>query len=75
MMQGKKLLDIVRDKIRVRHYSIKTERSCVGRIKRYIFCHGVRHPKEMGKREIEAFLTHLAVERNVSPTIQKLKVN
>ena len=55
MVQGKKLLDVIRDKIRIRNYSIKTERSYVERIKRYIFFHDKRHPKEMGKREIEAF--------------------
>jgi integron integrase len=75
MMQGKKLLDIVRDKIRVRHYSIKTERSYVGWIKRYIIYHNLRHPKEMGKREIEAFLTHLAVECDVAPATQNQAFN
>ena len=75
MVQGKKLLDIVRDKIRIRHYSLKTERSYIGWIKRYIFYHGVRHPKEMGKEEIEAFLTHLAVEGNVAPATQNQAFN
>jgi integron integrase len=75
MVQGKKLLDIVRDKIRVRHYSIKTERSYIGWIKRYIFFHGVRHPKEMGKREIEAFLSHLASECDVAPATQNQAFN
>jgi hypothetical protein len=75
MAQDKKLLDIVRDKIRIRHYSIKTERSYIGWIKRYIFYHGLRHPKEMGKQEIEAFLTHLAVKCSVAPATQNLKVN
>ena len=72
---SKKLLDIVRDKIRVKHYSIKTEKSYVSWIKRYIFFHKLRHPNEMGKREIEQFLTHLAVERNVSPTTQNQAFN
>lgn len=67
---GKKLLDQVRDKIRIRHYSIKTEKSYVGWIKRYIYYHKLRHPAEMGKKEIEEFLSHLAVERHVSPTTQ-----
>ncbi len=66
----KKLLDIVRDKIRVKHYSIKTEQSYTGWIKQYIFYHNKKHPIEMGKTEIEAFLTYLAVERKVSPTTQ-----
>ena len=59
----KKLLDIVRDKIRFKHYSIKTEKSYVGWIKHYIFYHNKKHPIEMAKPEIEQFLTHLAVER------------
>ncbi|MEA3455354.1 MAG: phage integrase N-terminal SAM-like domain-containing protein [Campylobacterota bacterium] len=66
----KKLLDIVRDKIRVKHYSIKTEQSYTGWIKQYIFYHNKKHPIEMGKTEIEAFLTYLAIERKVSPTTQ-----
>jgi len=75
MAQEKKLLDIVREKIRIRHYSLKTERSYVGWIKRYIFFHKLRHPKEMGKNEIEAFLTHLAVVGNVAPATQNQAFN
>jgi integron integrase len=67
-----KLLDQVRDKLRVKHYSIRTEQAYTGWIKRYIFFHGKRHPKEMGAAEIEAFLTHLAVEGNVSASTQNL---
>ena len=66
----KKLLDITRDKIRLKHYSMKTEQSYIGWIKQYIFFHNKRHPIEMGKAEIEQFLTHLAVNRKVSPTTQ-----
>lgn len=66
----KKLLDIVRDKIRLKHYSIKTEKSYVSWIKHYIFFHNKRHPAQMGKEQIEQFLTYLAVGRNVSPTTQ-----
>ena len=66
----KKLLDIVRDKIRFKHYSMKTEKSYTGWIKQYIFFHNKKHPIEMAKPEIEAFLTHLAVERKVSPSTQ-----
>lgn len=75
MAKEKKLLDIVREKIRLRHYSLKTERSYVGWIKRYIFYHQLRHPKEMGKHEIEAFLKHLAVEGNVAPATQNQAFN
>ncbi len=66
----KKLLDTVRDKIRFKHYSYQTEKSYLGWIKHYIFHHNKKHPIEMAKPEIEAFLTHLAVERKVSPSTQ-----
>ena len=69
-MQKRKLLDQVRDKIRFKHYSIRTEKAYVGWIKRYIAFHKMRHPKEMSKKEIEEFLTFLAVEQKVSPTTQ-----
>lgn len=60
----KKLLDIVRDKIRVKHYSISTERTYIHWIKHYIFYHNKKHPIEMAKPEIEAFLTYLVAEMN-----------
>lgn len=66
----KKLLDITRDKIRMKHYSVKTELNYVGWIKRFILFHNKRHPLEMGKREIEQYLTHLAVDKKVSPSTQ-----
>ena len=67
-----KLLDQVRDKLRVKHYSIRTEQAYLGWIKRYIFFHGKRHPKDMGADEIEAFLTYLAVEGKVAASTQNL---
>ena len=66
----KKLLDQVRDAIRLKHYSYRTEQAYVNWIKRYIFFHGVRHPAEMGAPEVEAFLTHLAVKENVAASTQ-----
>ena len=75
MQKDKKLLDLVVDKIRVRHYSIKTEQSYTGWIKRYILFHNKRHPKDMGKYEIESFLTYLAVTKNVAPTTQNQAFN
>ena len=66
----KKLLDQVRDVIRLKHYSIRTEQAYVDWIKRYILFHNRRHPNEMGSQEIEAFLTYLAVERNVAASTQ-----
>jgi len=66
----RKLLDQVSDAIRTRHYSYRTEQAYVGWIKRYILFHGKRHPAEMGKAEIERFLTALAVQRRVAPSTQ-----
>lgn len=68
--QPPKLLDQVRERLRVKHYSIRTEQVYVDWIKRFIWFHGKRHPKEMGAREIEAFLTHLAVKSKVSASTQ-----
>jgi integron integrase len=68
--QPRKLLDQVRDAIRLRHYSYRTEESYVYWIRRYILFHNKRHPKEMGNPEIEAFLTHLAVTDKVAASTQ-----
>lgn len=70
MQVKKKLLDLVRDKIRFKHYSYSTERTYVHWIKHYIFFHNKKHPAEMGKYEIETFLTKLATKDRVSPTTQ-----
>ncbi len=72
---GKKLLEIMADKIRFKHYSISTEKTYVHWAKRYILFHNKRHPKDMGKIEIEQFLTHLATKLNVSPTTQNQAFN
>jgi integron integrase len=68
--QKKKLLEIVKEKIRVKHYSLSTEKTYIYWIKHYILFHNKRHPIEMGKPEIEQFLTSLAIEKKVSPTTQ-----
>ncbi len=70
MSQKNKLLDLVRDKIRLKHYSISTEKTYVHWIKCYILFHNKKHPIEMGKNEIEQYLTSLAVKNRVSPTTQ-----
>jgi Phage integrase, N-terminal SAM-like domain len=62
----KKLLDHVRDAIRLKHYSRHTEDAYVTWIKRYIFFHDTRHPKDMGAADIETFVTHLAVQEKVA---------
>src|SRR5574338_508411 len=68
--RGPKLLDQVRDRIRVKHYSLRTEEAYVDWIKRYILHHGKRHPKELGASDVEAFLTHLAVHGRVAVSTQ-----
>ena len=65
-----KLLDIVRGKIRLKHYSIRTEQAYTDWIKRFILHFDKQHPKDLGAAEVEAFLTHLAVARNVSANTQ-----
>lgn len=65
-----KLLDQVVARLRVKHYSLRTEKTYVDWIKRYIWFHGKRHPQEMGASEVEAFLSDLAVERTVSASTQ-----
>src|SRR5437870_3083437 len=65
-----KLLDRVRWHLRLRHYSLRTEQSYVDWIRRFILFHDKRHPKDMGENEIAAFLTHLAVNRNVAASTQ-----
>jgi integron integrase len=69
-MQKKRLLDIVRDKIRLKHYSLSTERTYLYWIKYFIIYHDKKHPIKMAKKEIEAFLTYLATDKKVSPTTQ-----
>lgn len=59
-----KLLDRVRQRIRLKGYSIRTEKSYVSWIKRFVLFHGKRHSQEMGKVEIEVFLSHLVLKRN-----------
>lgn len=70
MTQSPKLLDQVRDKLRVKHYAIRTEQSYVDWIKRYIYFHDKTHPKDLGAQDVEAFLTHLAVVGKVAASTQ-----
>ncbi len=65
-----RLLNRLRTALRVRHYSRHTETAYVAWTKRFIFFHEVRHPKEMGPVEVNAFLSHLAVAERVSPSTQ-----
>jgi integron integrase len=70
-----KLLDQIRDRVRRLGYAKRTELSYVHWVKRYILFHGKRHPREMGKQEVEAFLTDLAVERGVAAATQNLALS
>ena len=65
-----RLLDTLRRAIRMRHYSIRTEAVYVDWVRRYIRFNDTRHPNEMGAAEVAAFLSHLAVDRDVSPSTQ-----
>ena len=67
---GPRLLDQLRQALRSRHYSRRTEQTYCQWVKRFIYFHNVRHPAEMGEPEINAFLIHLAVKEKVSASTQ-----
>jgi len=69
-MNKPRLIDQTRNVLRVFHYSIRTEETYIQWIKRFIFFHNKRHPKEMGEKEVRSFLTHLAVDKHVSASTQ-----
>ncbi len=70
MEAGPKLLDHAREQIRLRHYSIRTEESYLGWMRRFIRFHQFRHPMDLGPSEVEAFLSSLAMEGNVASATQ-----
>jgi hypothetical protein len=65
----RKLLDQVRDVLRVKHYSYRTEQTYVHWIRRFILFHNKRHPSETSTAEVSQFLTHLAVDEQVAAAI------
>jgi integron integrase len=65
-----RLLDQMRGRLRVKHYSIRTEQAYVHWVHRFILFHGKRHPRDLGPPEVEEFLTHLAVRKRVSASTQ-----
>jgi len=65
-----RLLDQLRDRIRLKHYSIRTEEAYSEWVRRVVLFHGKRHPRELGHTEVEAFLTHLAVAGRVAASTQ-----
>lgn len=70
-----KLFDRIREVIRVKHYSLSTEKTYICWIKRYMLFHKMRHPREMNTRDIESFLSHLAINRKVSSSTQNQAFN
>ncbi len=68
-------LEEVRATIRLRHYSIRTESCYLDWVKRFIFFHDKRHPRDMAEPEVRAFLSHLALNRNVAPATQNQALN
>lgn len=74
-MTQKKLLILLKEKIRTKHYSIRTEKSYVEWVKRFVHFHNLRHPKTMGAKEIEQFLNYLAVSQNMAASSQNQALN
>jgi integron integrase len=70
MAHNVRLLDRVRQAMRLRHYSYRTEQQYVGWSRRFILYHGKRHPRDLGHAEVEGFLSHLAIERHVAAATQ-----
>jgi site-specific recombinase XerD len=70
-----KLLDQVRDVLRMKHYSLRTEQAYVNWIKRYILFHDKRHPAEMGEAEIRSFISDLASKRLVAASTQTVALS
>jgi len=74
-MGNSPLLNSVRDAIRVRHYSIRTEQAYLSWIKQFIWFNKKQHPRHLGAKEIGRFLTYLACERLAAPTTQNQALN
>ena len=69
-MSKPRLLEQTRQVLRTFHYSVRTEENYIQWIRRFIFFHNKRHPKDMGEKEVRAFLTHLAVNKHVAASTQ-----
>lgn len=67
---GPTLREVVRDRLRAKHYSLRTEHAYLNWIRRFILFNGKRHPRELGAAEVASFMTHLAVDRRVSASTQ-----
>ena len=73
--KGSSLLDSVRRQVRLRNYSIRTEKTYADWFRRYVLFHGKRHPSEMGAPEISAYLSYLATDCNVAASTQNQALN
>ncbi len=73
--QGKKLLDQYREALRSRHYSLRTEATYISWVRQYILYHHKRHPREMGVREINDFITYLANQKTISASTQNQAIS
>lgn len=71
----KGLIEVTREKIRVRHFSLFTEKQYIFWIRKFVAFHKKRHPREMGETEIEQFLSYLAVQKDVAPSTQNQALN
>ena len=70
-----KLLDQMKNVMRIKHYSLQTEKSYVQWVRRYIYFHNKRHLDEMGALDVQKFLSYLAVEQHVSASTQNQALN
>src|ERR1700721_4485701 len=70
MPEGRGLFEVAREKIRTQDLALRTEQAYLHWMRRYVKFHGRRHPRDMGSVEVEAFLTHLAVEAKVAASTQ-----
>jgi len=75
VMAEKKILDLVRESIRLKHYSIRTEEAYVNWIKRYILFHNKEHPADLSEGHIRKFLSHLALKQKVAASTQNQALN
>ncbi len=66
----KKLLEQLQEQLRARHYALRTEKTYISWVRKYILFHNKKHPKNMGEKEINAYLTYLALEKNVAASTQ-----
>ncbi len=66
VLKSTRLLDQLREQIRYLHYSLRTEDAYVYWVKKFVHFHELKHPRDMGRLEVEAFLTYLATQRKVS---------